>query len=168
MLATAPMYWRCKVHSCSSACSSENLHPLLAWTLSSLWTRWQPEAIHKNKRKSQSQMLLSQKSVASGLIESEKWWWRESWKLFQVWCEREFALSLESTLSFLTSPYSGWLASSWKAIVYLYICTKGRGREGGMRQGVRRSVAPHCAFTSSSQRWSLADSFTADLNSPRE
>lgn len=70
MLATAPMYWRCKVHSCSSACSSENLHPLLAWTPSSLWTRWQPEAIHKNKRKSQSQMLLSQKS---GIWLNRKW-----------------------------------------------------------------------------------------------
>lgn len=44
--------------------------------------------------------------------------------------EKEFGVSLASTLSFLTSP-SPWLASALNAIVYLHLCAEGKGKKVG-------------------------------------
>lgn len=150
MLTTISMYWKCKVHSRSSALSLENLHHIL--TRSELSPACKQDDnlrqyIHIYiKIKNQGQMLVSQKSVASGLIESRRKLMKRILKtLFQAWWKKRNSLAWAWRAPCLFWPlcYHGWLASSLNAIVYLYTCTEGKGKKVGQGKKGREGLWFH-------------------------
>lgn len=116
MLTTISMYWKCKVHSRSSALSLENLHHIL--TRSDLSPACKQDDNLRQythiyiKIKKQGQMLLLQKSVAFGLIESRRKMMKRILKaLFQAWWEKRNSLAWAWRAPCLFWPlcYHGWL-----------------------------------------------------------